>query len=139
MKRPFGLVNKLLPLLFLPLSAAVTTIGAWTTHTDPMGFSLRHPPAWKVATDPKLGRVSITGDRGECVVIWPMFMEHRQLNDRDAGVLARQLAAKLEGQMSWSVPKSSGRFVLTSTVTAQRKSAVIMTWANSAKGVTVLL
>ncbi|HTS27218.1 MAG TPA: hypothetical protein VMH81_15180 [Bryobacteraceae bacterium] len=111
----------------------------WTNHSDPMGFSLSHPAAWKVDTDPKLGRLSLQGDRGERVIIWPMFLEKRQLDDRQAGILVRQLAVKLDAQMPWSAPRVSGRFVVTGARTTQRKNAVMMTWANSQNGVSILL
>jgi len=119
--------------------APVPASGAWTSHTDPMGFAVNQPPGWKVSTEPKLGRLSVQGERGERVIIWPMFMEKRQLDERQAGILVRQFAATLEAQMSWSTPRSSGRYVLTSARTAQRKSAVIMSWANSQSGSTILL
>jgi|SRR5579871_619685 len=122
-----------------PGSTPAPGAGGWISHTDPMGFSLNHPVSWKVDADSKLGRLSLRGDRGEHLIIWPMFLEKRQLDDRQAGILARQLAAKLDAQMPWTAPRMSGRFVVISGRTAQRKNAVIMTWANSQNGASILL
>ena len=113
--------------------------GGWVSHTDPMGFSLNHPAGWKVDTDAKWGRLRVQGDRGECVIVWPMFVEKRQIDDLQAAVLVRQLASKLEPRMPWSAPKASGRFVVTGARTAQRKNAIMMTWANSQNGSAILL
>lgn len=159
MKRLVFLLIPLLLLISLLLAAAssyaATAPGSaatsgWITDASPLGISVAHPPAWKLYSDTKLGRITLEGDRGERLILWPMFLENRQLNERAAGGLVRELAPKLEGQpakpgavapgaLTWSASKSSGRFVMTTASTAQRKSAVILTWANSPKGATVLL
>ena len=120
-------------------TASPVSAGGWTSHTDPMGFTVSQPQGWKVATEANLGRFSVRGDRGERVIIWPMFMEHQRLDERSAGVLALQLADKIVPQTPWVAPKSSGRYVFTSACAAQRKSVGVMTWANSTGGSTVLL
>ena len=40
----------------------------WTTHRDPLGFSLDLPSAWKVAADQATGRIDLTGTQGEQIV-----------------------------------------------------------------------
>ena len=119
-------------------TAPPAATGEWSNHTNPMGFALTHPAAWKVSTDDKLGRVTVVGDRGERLIIWPMFLERRQLDARHAGVLVGQLAAKIDAQMPWGQPKAVGRYMITTAHDARRKSTAILAFANSQNGSSIL-
>lgn len=110
----------------------------WTTHHDPMGFAVDHPAEWRVATEAQLGRVTIQGQRGERVIIWPMFLRNRQLDARAAAVMVRQLASKLDARMSWSAPRPTGGYVAISARSAERETAAVMSWANSQNGASII-
>jgi len=120
-----------------PVSPPATA--SWASHTDPMGFSINHPADWKVVPDHQLGRVTVQGSHGERVVVWPMFIETRRLDEHAAGVLLRQMAAQVENATPWTAPQSSGRYVLVSTRSPQRKAAAAIAWANSPSGASILL
>lgn len=118
----------------LPVTAA-----AWTTHTDPAGFSVDTPAGWSVAADPHQGRVTLHGQRNEQVIVWPLFIEKRQLNNVGANVLLMQLARKIDDQLAWAPADASGKFVRAFAHGEQRSGATVMTWTNASGGATVLL
>jgi hypothetical protein len=81
---------------------------AWTTHNDPAGFSVDIPAGWVVTADLTQGRIKMRGTHGEQVVIWPIFIEQKQLNASGAARLVMQLARRLDNSRSWTPASASG-------------------------------
>ncbi len=117
--------------------APAAAASAWTKHNDPAGFSVDTPAGWTVATNAEPGGITIRGQRGERVVIWPMFVEQSRLGAREAGALVQQLARKVDGQMPWGATESSQDVVRAIAKSAQRNGAALMTWSAGADGTTV--
>ena len=107
---------------------------AWATHNDPAGFVVDVPPAWTAAKDPATGRIVLRGARGEQAVIWPLLLQHVQLDADRAGALLPQLAGKVDPQMPWSRGQSVNGAVRAFASGGQRSGAALLSWANSANG-----
>jgi hypothetical protein len=126
-----------------PAVASVATTGSrastveWTTHRDPAGFSVNVPAGWTVVTDQKQGQVTVNGVRGERVVVWPGFIEQRQLDAAGANALVLQLARKLDDRLPWATASPAGNMVRVVARGEQRNGATFMTWSNVSGGASV--
>src|ERR1017187_5637281 len=96
-------------------AVSVQLPGGWTTHNDPAGFSVDIPAGWVVTADSTQGRIKLRGTRGEQVVIWPIFIEKRQLNADGAARLVMQLARRLDSSLSWTPANASGNVARVAT------------------------
>jgi hypothetical protein len=112
---------------------------AWVRHNDPAGFSIEHPATWRVVSDAKLGRFTVQGDKGERLILWPAFLDGRQVDDAKAAVLALQLARTLEPQTAWSAPTIRGRYAVVGARMPERKAAAMLTWSSSRTGTAIVL
>ncbi|MGA3162451.1 MAG: hypothetical protein ABSC77_14685 [Terracidiphilus sp.] len=112
---------------------------AWTTHNDPAGFSVDIPAGWVVAADSTQGRIKLRGTRGEQVVIWPIFIEQKQLNATGAARLVMQLARRLDNSLSWTPANAPGNAARVVAKGASRSGATVMTWSNTSTGAAVNL
>lgn len=111
----------------------------WITHTDPAGFSVSTPAGWSVVTDTKQGRIALHGARGEQIVVWPIFIEQKQLDGAGAARLVMQLARRLDSRLPWTpahAPAHAARVVARGS---DRSGATLMTWSNTATGAAVYL
>jgi len=120
-------------------ATSLISAGAWTTHNDPAGFSVDIPAGWVVTADSAQGRIKMRGTRGEQVVIWPIFIEQKQLNASGAARLVMQLARRLDSSLSWipaSAPGTAARVVAKG---ASRSGATVLTWSNTPTGAAVML
>jgi hypothetical protein len=106
----------------------------WATHNDPAGFVVDVPPAWTVAKDPATGRIVLRGARGEQAVIWPLFLQHVELDADRATVLLPQLARRIDAQMPWGRAQSMHGAVRAFASGGQRSGAALLSWANAASG-----
>jgi hypothetical protein len=112
---------------------------SWITHSDPAGFVVDLPRAWTVTKDPATGRIVLRGTRGEEAVIWPLLLQHVELDARRAAVLLPQLAQKVDPQMPWGPVQSLQRVVRAFASGGQRSGAALLSWANAASGTSVYL
>jgi hypothetical protein len=132
-------------LFFLPLTVSCHSAGpaqlpgGWTTHTDPAGFSVDIPAGWVVTADSTQGRIKLRGTRGEQVVIWPVFIEQKQLSVSGASHLVMQLARRLDNSLSWVPANAPGNAARVIAKGASRSGATLMTWSNSPTGAAVML
>jgi hypothetical protein len=115
---------------------AAQTAG-WTTHKDPAGFSIDAPPGWSLAPNAHQGRIVVLGQRGERAIIWPMFIEQRQLDVRGAAALVQQLARKVDSGMPWGAANSVGNVVRSFARGPEQNGAALLTWSSSANGTTL--
>jgi hypothetical protein len=120
--------------------------GGWTSHNDPSGFSVTTPPGWSVTADSRQGRIKLQGTRGEQLVIWPIFIEQKQLNASGAARLVMQLARRLDSSLSWTpatAPGNAARVIARglpqSGAAASRSGTTLMTWSNTPKGAAVTI
>jgi hypothetical protein len=111
----------------------------WTTHNDPAGFSVDMPAGWSVIADSSQGRIKMHGARGEQVVIWPIFIEQKQLNASGAARLVMQLARRLDSSLVWTPANASGNAARVVSKGAQRSGATLLTWSNTPSGAAVTL
>ncbi|MGO9318585.1 MAG: hypothetical protein ACLPXT_16305 [Terracidiphilus sp.] len=120
-------------------ATSVMLAGTWTTHNDPAGFSLDMPAGWSVTADSTEGRIKLRGTHGEQVVIWPIFIEQKQLNASGAARLVMQLARRLDSSLSWTPANASGNAARVIAKGASRSGATVMTWSNTSAGAAVTL
>ena len=120
-------------------ATSMMSAGAWTTHNDPAGFSVDMPSGWVVTADSTQGRIKMRGTRGEQVVIWPIFIEKKQLNTAGATRLVMQLARRLDNSLSWVPASASGNAARVITKGATRSGATVLTWSNIPSGASVAL
>jgi len=106
----------------------------WSTHNDPAGFVVDVPPAWTVAKDAATGRIVLRGARGEQAVIWPLFLQHVELDAGRATALLPQLAHRVDAQMPWGRAQSMPGAVRTFASGGQRSGAALLSWANAQNG-----
>jgi hypothetical protein len=132
-------IHFLAVICFFGSAAPSPSATAWTTHNDPSGFSVDTPSDWNVARDAATGRITILGQHGERTVIWPMFLEHQQLDVRGAAALLQQLARNVDGQMPWATPEPSSNLVRVTAKTGQRNAAAMLSWAAGTGGTSVYL
>jgi hypothetical protein len=130
-------------LFLLPAALAQSNSGSarqhsasdfWITHTDPAGFVVDLPRAWTIAKDPATGRIVLRGTRGEQAVIWPLLLQHVELDGGRAAVLLPQLAQRVDAQMPWGRVQSLQRVARTFASGGQRSGAALLSWANTASG-----
>ena len=143
--RIFVRYSPLLAFLFLLLTlsfcsvAQVRSSAQWTTHNDPSGFSVATPAGWSVSKDSKQGRIALRGARGEQIVVWPIFIEQKQLNSSAAAQLVMQLARRLDNNLTWTPASAQPNAVRVVARGAQRSGTTLMTWSNAPTGTTVTL
>jgi hypothetical protein len=112
---------------------------SWITHTDPAGFVVDLPRNWSIAKDPLTGRIVLRGTRGEQAVIWPLLLQHVELDARRAAGLLPHLAQKIDPQMRWGPVQSLQRVVRVFASDGQRSGAALLSWANGASGASAYL
>jgi invasion protein IalB len=120
-------------------AAQAQTSAQWTTHTDPSGFSVSTPAGWSVSKDSKQGRIALRGARGEQIVVWPIFIEQKQLNSAGAAQLVMQLARKLDGNLPWTPASAQANAARVVARGSQRSGTTLMTWSDGPTGATVTL
>lgn len=137
----FALLSATLSTLFSAPAAPAQSLSSnraaavsLTTHNDPAGFAVDLPAAWTVTKDAATGQISLRGARGEHIVIWPLFLQHAQLDARGAATLVEQLARKFDAQMSWSPVPPMQKVARLMATGGGRGAASMLSWANSASG-----
>jgi len=132
-------------LLFLPFTTScrpadrTQSSAPWTTHTDPSGYSVSTPAGWSVARDARQGRIALRGAHGEQIVVWPIFIEKKQLDAPGANRLVMQLARELDGQLPWEPANGGANAVRVVARGAQRSGATLMVWSNTQAGAAVFV
>jgi hypothetical protein len=121
-----------------PAAAPARTSAPWVTHDDPMGFAVSLPAGWNLSADHSQGRIAIQGPQGQQAIVWPMFIEKRQLDASGAGVLVQQLARRADPGAVWGEPQaaSAGVRVL---ARGQRSGVAVMRWRSAPEGATIYL
>jgi hypothetical protein len=117
-------------------------VAGWTTHEDPAGFSIDAPTPWSIARDAQQGRVTLQGQRGELVVVWPMSIDGGQLSARDAAGLVQQFARKIDGHLAWrpaGTTASPANVVRVVASGQEMSGAAMMTWSSGPNGTSVIL
>jgi hypothetical protein len=110
----------------------------WIRHDDPMGFSVNSPEGWALSTNRQPGRVDIQGPAGQQAVIWPVFVERQQLDERGVGSLAQQLIRRVDAGMSWGAPQVMGDSIRI-IASGQSYGTALVRWSASARGTGILL
>src|SRR4029077_1538500 len=106
----------------------------WQSHTDPMGFSVRFPQGWSVATNAKKGIAEIRSQEGDSVIVWPVF-SNIDFNAESAGNLAQKLAKELWPAARLQAVETVGKSaVRLRAETADRLGNFALTWVNTPKG-----
>ena len=119
-------------------ATSVMSARGWTTHNDPSGFSVATPDGWSVAADSRQGRIKLQGTHGEQVVIWPIFIEQKQLNATGAARLVMQLARRLDNSLAWTPANATGNAARVITKAASHSGATLLTWSNTSNGAAVM-
>jgi len=119
-------------------SATGATVTGWTTHSDPLGFSVDLPPGWTLTPDHKGGLVALRGPRGEQTVIWPQFVEQRQVDSRSATILVQQIARTVDPLLPWAAVAASAGAVRAVGRGPQQTGTAVLTWSPAANGTTIL-
>jgi hypothetical protein len=112
---------------------------SWITHADSAGFIVDLPRNWSVAKDPATGRIVLRGTRGEQAVIWPLLLQHVELDAGRAAVLLPQLAQKVDAQMPWGPVQSLQKVARAFASAGQRSGTALLSWANGASGASAYL
>lgn len=120
-------------------AAAANIAMQWTTHNDPAGFTLNVPANWTVRTNRTPGRIEIEGPQGQRAIIWPTFVEQRQLDAAGAAPVALQMAQRMEAGINWGAPQGSGGVVRIYSRTGADSGAAVMRWSGSPDGTNVLM
>lgn len=111
---------------------------AWTTHRDPLGFTVQMPPGWKALADRQSGRIDLQGPQGR-LSIWPVFVPG-VLDSRSAGAVLTRMAGTLDAAAGWQAPQQVAQTAIRMTGSAGgRASLALMTWVNSPKGAAAYL
>jgi hypothetical protein len=111
--------------------------GSLTTHNDPAGFALALPAGWTVAKDPGTGQIAVRGTRGEQVTIWPLFLDHVQLDASGAAALVQQLARKFDAQIPWKAAAPAQNVARVLGTSGTRGGSAMFSWANGPSGASV--
>jgi hypothetical protein len=123
-------------------STHATATAGWKTHTDPAGFSIDTPTAWSISRDALQGRITVRGQRGEQVVVWPMFIDGPPLSARGAVGLVQQFARRTDAQLTWrpagAGQAATGNFVRVVAPGQAKSGAAMMTWSSAPNGTAVL-
>jgi hypothetical protein len=77
----------------------------WTTHTDPLGFTVQTPAGWQAAGDRQSGRVTVTGPGREQVIVWPVFVAVA-IDARSAAAVLQRLAGASGVNAVWDTPQA---------------------------------
>lgn len=126
-------------MLGLACSGFARASTTWTTHNDPSGFSVETPEDWRVARDTAGGRIVIQGTRGERIVIWPMFLERQQLDERGAAALLQNLAHGVDARLPWGSPESVSNVVRVIAKTTAQNGTAMLSWSGAMGGTSVFL
>lgn len=110
----------------------------WVTHNDPMGFAVSLPTGWNLATSHPQGRIAIDGPQGQQAIVWPMFIEKRQLDAHAAAALSQQLARRADPAAAWGDPQP-GASAVRLFARGQRSGAAVMRWNSAPEGATIYL
>ena len=106
----------------------------WTTHTDPLGFTVQTPAGWQAAGDRQSGRVTVTGPGREQVIVWPVFMA-AAMDGRSAPAVLQRLAGASGVNAAWDTPQAlPARAVRMTGRWGDRTAVASFTWTASAKG-----
>jgi hypothetical protein len=75
--------------------------GSWVTNTSSRAFSVRHPRGWRVQQQAEEGRIVLTSDRGERLIVWPFFVR-RQVRPSGAREILDGFLRRLDVETRWS-------------------------------------
>ena len=110
----------------------------WVTHNDPMGFAVSLPAGWNLGAGHPQGRIAVQGPQGQQAIIWPMFIERQQLDERATGVLVQQLARRADPEAAWGEPQAASAAVRV-FARGQRSGVAVMHWHSEPDGATIYL
>jgi hypothetical protein len=126
------------PVVATVVPATVAAPVKWASHNDPMGFSVSVPAGWELHADRKAGRITIETAQRQKAIIWPVFLEKQQLDERSAGVLLQQLARRVGPELSWGNPEVL-RGVMRVGARGSSNGAAILRWNALPDGTAVYL
>ncbi len=108
-------------------SSPATTVPAssgWQNYAeDGSAFSLQYPTDWKVAADPKTGRIDVASPTGASLSVLPFFLANTAINQNNAPVLLHLMLQQTAPNNSWSQPQAIGTNAIKSTLSSQTESA----------------
>ncbi len=102
---------------------------SWTTHRDPIGFSIEHPDDWEVEGDPESGQVNLYSPEDFEIIVWPVFIR-RPIESDEACRTQSALLSELGFEGEWSAPRQAGRGAVRSILNPENgeKGVAVMTW-----------
>jgi Short C-terminal domain len=110
---------------------------SWTTDTDPAGFAVNVPAAWKIVKMRATGQIAVHGTRGEEMLIWPLRLKQPELDARGAAALLRELARKFDVLMPWGSVQGMRNAARVTGQGSQNNATAVLSWANNAGGASV--
>jgi hypothetical protein len=111
----------------------------WVTHDDPAGFAVSLPAGWNLAAGHPQGRIVTAGPQGQQAIVWPMFIEKRQLDAHGAAILVRQLAHRADPAAAWGDPQPGASTVVRVLARGERSGVAVMRWNSAPEGAAVYL
>lgn len=103
--------------------AAAAPAAGWQNYAvDGSAFSLQYPTDWKVAADPKSGRIDVASPAGASLSVLPFFLANTAINQNNAPVLLH-LMLQQTAPGSWSQPQTIGNNAIKSTLSSATESA----------------
>ncbi len=79
----------------------------WQKAKKELPFSLRYPQGWRLEFDQNSGKITVLGEEGERIVIWPFYLD-QALTRAGARAVLRRLAAGGHSSSSWEAPQEMG-------------------------------
>ncbi len=122
--------------VLLLMACTATVAQNWTSHQDPLGFSIELPTDWQVRNE--AGRVTVAGPNMARVTIMPLRLEGQLDTRRAQGVLVG-LSGQLWPQQRWGMPQSGWQFGangVRAVGTDERalRETTALWWANTPQG-----
>ncbi|MDQ3133931.1 MAG: hypothetical protein M3Q76_03875 [Acidobacteriota bacterium] len=122
--------------LLLAACDAATGAERWTTHQDPLGFSIEIPEDWSVSNES--GQVTVAGPNTERVTIYPLRIEG-QLDANRAQHLMVGISNQMWPGQRWNMPKGGWRFGANGVRAigadeSKLRETTALWWANTGQG-----
>ena len=113
----------------IAVPASMPQLSLYQTRT----FSILRPDQWRIHQD-ESGRISLAGQSGEGIFIWPVFVQQEVRNDLAANMLFR-LSQKAYPGVQWSAPQlASAGLMRMIGGNNNQTAAANLTWVNSGRG-----
>lgn len=104
--------------------ASAASSDGWQKYSnDGSAFTLQYPTNWKVAADPRSGRIDVASPHGASLSILPFFLANTAVNQSNAPTLLNLMLQQTAPNNAWSQPQAIGNNAIKSTYSSQTESA----------------